>query len=35
MEPYMKYGDWFIPRCENKFPTDAEAWEYKEETEEE
>ena len=26
--PYMKYGDWYVPRCNIKFPTETEAWEY-------
>ena len=26
--PYMKYGDWYIPGCEIKFPTECEAMEY-------
>ena len=31
--PYMKYGDWYIPDCNIKFPTDLEAWEYLKEQE--
>ena len=26
--PYMKYGDWYIPGCDIKFPTETEAIEY-------
>ena len=26
--PYMKYGDWYVPGCEIKFPTECEAMEY-------
>ena len=26
--PYMKYGDWYIPEYEIKFPTECEAMEY-------
>ena len=26
--PYMKYGDWYIPGYEIKFPTEQEAMEY-------
>lgn len=26
--PYIKYGDWYIPNCNIKFPTESEAWEY-------
>lgn len=26
--PYMKYGDWFIPGLDIKFPTEQEALEY-------
>ena len=26
--PYMKYGNWYIPRCSIAFPTEQEAWEY-------
>ena len=26
--PYMKYGDWYIPGCNIKFPTEQEALEY-------
>lgn len=26
--PYMKYGDWYIPGCNIKFPTECEAMEY-------
>jgi len=26
--PYMKYGDWYIPGCDIKFPTEQEAIEY-------
>lgn len=28
--PYMKYGDWYVPGCEIKFPTEYEAIEYME-----
>lgn len=28
MKPYLKYGDWYIPNCLIKFPTETEAWEY-------
>lgn len=28
MKPYKKYGDYYVP-CKNiKFPTEDEAWEY-------
>ena len=27
-KPYMKYGDWYIPGLDIKFPTEHEAWEY-------
>lgn len=26
--PYMKYGDWYLPNCDIKFPTEQEAIEY-------
>lgn len=26
--PYQKYGDWYIPECRIRFPTESEAWEY-------
>ena len=26
--PYMKYGDWYIPDCAIRFPTESEALEY-------
>lgn len=26
--PYMKYGDWYVPGCKIKFPTECEAMEY-------
>ena len=26
--PYMKYGDWYIPNCPIRFPTESEALEY-------
>ena len=26
--PYLKYGDWYIPGCNIKFPTETEAIEY-------
>lgn len=26
--PYMKYGDWYVPCCNIKFPTEDEAMEY-------
>ena len=26
--PYMKYGDWYVPGCEIRFPTEHEAMEY-------
>lgn len=26
--PYQKYGDWYIPECHIRFPTESEAWEY-------
>ena len=26
--PYIKYGDWYVPGCEIKFPTEQEAMEY-------
>lgn len=26
--PYQKYGDWDIPECHIRFPTESEAWEY-------
>lgn len=26
--PYLKYGDWHVPECEIKFPTEQEAMEY-------
>ena len=26
--PYMKYGDWYVPGCNIKFPTEQEAFEY-------
>lgn len=28
MIPYIKYGDWYIPGYNIKFPTENEAWEY-------
>lgn len=28
MKPYLKYGDWYIPYCPVRFPTESEAWEY-------
>ena len=28
MIPYLKYGDWYIPGYNIKFPTENEAWEY-------
>ena len=31
--PYMKYKNWYVPNCENAFPTEKEAWEYLEEME--
>ncbi len=31
--PYLKFGDWYIPGCEIKFPTEQEAWEYIQELE--
>ena len=30
--PYMKYGNWYIPNCDIAFSSDAEAWEYIEES---
>lgn len=26
--PYLKYGDWYVPGCDIKFPTENEAIEY-------
>ena len=26
--PYMKYGDWYLPNCPIRFPTESEALEY-------
>ena len=26
--PYMKYGDWYLPNCNIRFPTEDEALEY-------
>lgn len=26
--PYLKYGDWYLPNCDIKFPTEQEALEY-------
>jgi hypothetical protein len=30
--PYLKYGDWYVPGCDIKFPTESEALEYIRET---
>lgn len=26
--PYLKYGDWYVPDCPIRFPTEEEAVEY-------
>ena len=26
--PFMMYGDWYIPNCPIRFPTESEALEY-------
>lgn len=26
--PYIKYGNWYIPKYNIAFPTEQEAWEY-------
>ena len=28
LKPYPKYGDWYIPGYNIRFPTETEAWEY-------